>query len=982
MNKGLKAWQSGDLAGALAVLDRYQPRPGQEDLRGFEWFYLWRLCHSEQLTLSGHSNLVRAVAFSPDARWLLSGGDDGKARVWDAATGREAAVLAGPTDGVSAVAFSPDGRAIASGSRDGTLRLWATGTFRERAVLGVLTNGVGAVAFSPDGRWLAASSAKLAGGSGTPVTRFLDSGAFPAQVRLWDTSEHKEVATLCGHQAGVQAMAFSPDSQTLATASTDGELRFWSVPAGSQQTNVAKFDVPLLAVAFSPDGSKLAIGGGSPYRREMLLRLLDAATGREVGSLKGHRGAVFALAFSPDGETFASAGLDQVVKLWDSAVGTELGEIKGHTASIWSLAFDPTGRRLATGSWDNAVKVWAAKQPRISVFLRGRAGYSCRFSPDGTYLAAGGRTVAVLKVGAVESAFFLSGYSVGDSVVAWSPDGALLATAGTDNLVTLWERGTWRKLAVLEGHNVKIWSLAFSPDGRILASGGDIQDPTLRLWDVPSRRSRAVLRMHGSSVACVAFTPDGQRLVAGSWKELVCVDPSTGAELWRLNEPGPRVAISPDGRWMAVTGKPNPLSLRLVELASKQVRWTIRPHNDGIYAVTFSPDGRTVATASWDGTAKLWNTATGQELFRYDAPGVAWTVAFSPEGRYWAVGSGGAWRGEVTLFQAATDTEINAPPGSLPPAPESELEPEEIEVWRLRAEVLANRGDQAGALAVYDRAIQRHPTNAACWYAKGVWLEKNSRLEEAALTLDKAVQLAQATTNTLVLSQVVRPLEHVGKVLRDQGKVVLAELALRQGLALAIERFGNDNFTTTAIRGDLAQLYVDLGRYAQAEQLYLNQLELTPQSTGAAGQPRLKEALRRLTKVYEATGTPEKVTELQAKVTQSYAKQVESLRQAAAGNDPVALSRLAWLLATCDDAAIRDGPGAVSLAEKAVAASNGQDPSYLDTLAAAYAEAGQFTKAVTVQKEAMNLLQDETRKRDYASRLKLYEANTPYRERD
>ena len=108
--------------------------------------------------------------------------------------------------------------------------------------------------------------------------------------------------------------------------------------------------------------------------------------------------------------------------------------------------------------------------------------------------------------------------------------------------------------------------------------------------------------------------------------------------------------------------------MRLIDLATKQVKWTVRAHNDTIYGVTFSPDGRTIASASWDGTAKLWNVATGQEIFRYDAPGVAWTVAFSPDGRYWAVGSGGASQGEVTHFTAATTAEVNAPPGSLPSA--------------------------------------------------------------------------------------------------------------------------------------------------------------------------------------------------------------------------------------------------------------------------------------------------------------------------
>jgi hypothetical protein len=239
-------------------------------------------------------------------------------------------------------------------------------------------------------------------------------------------------------------------------------------------------------------------------------------------------------------------------------------------------------------------------------------------------------------------------------LVAISPDGFTLASVAGDATITLWEVGTWRRLAALRGSTGKIWNLVFSPDSRTLASS---DHTNVRLWDIAKRAERAVFQPGIKDViAGLFFTPDGRTLITSGVlaDDGVFLDATTGEVQKSFS--GSSLALSPDARYLAVERS----GLGLLDLKTMELKWLVNAHRARIWSAQFSPDGKTLATASWDGTAKLWNVASGQEMFAHPAPGVVWRAVFSPDGKWWSIGSGSQRQGEVALFHGATMAEVEA----------------------------------------------------------------------------------------------------------------------------------------------------------------------------------------------------------------------------------------------------------------------------------------------------------------------------------
>ena len=306
---------------------------------------------------------------------------------------------------------------------------------------------------------------------------------------------------------------------------------------------------------------------------------VSSARGQVIKELRGHRAAVYAVAFRPDGERMATASFDHTIKVWDVNAGRVVRTFTGHQDKVLALAYSADGRQLASAGLDGTIRLWETStdrrnagptgsdrrdagptsQRRVCLISRNQCVQGITFTPDGSRLIACGEAgiaeVWKTKEGVRERSIRVEPEQMPLFAAAVSPDGLLLALAGLDGRVRLYDLATGRLRRVLEGHADAVYSLAFSPDGGRLVSGS--VDQTVRCWKAATGEQLACLDGHCGAVYSLGFSPDGRRLVsAGTDGEVIVWDAGNGTVLHRHRFPGKTLcaAFAPDGRRIGAGG--------------------------------------------------------------------------------------------------------------------------------------------------------------------------------------------------------------------------------------------------------------------------------------------------------------------------------------------------------------------------------------------------------------------------------------------
>jgi len=502
---------------------------------------------------------------------------------------------------------------LVSGGWDGQAIVWDVNRFVSTKVMGDADDRVNCVDISEAGNLLA-------------------TGARSGVVKLWDTNSGKLIQALKGHTRAIKALVFISEKE-LATGAQDGLIKTWDVKTADCTKSIEAHRRGVLSIAYARERALLASGG-----RDGTVRAQDLRNGKTLFERTMSR-QVFSVRFSPDGSRVAASSAVSVVGLsrgevviWSVPDGEEVCRLTEERNSMRSISFGPNGKSLVTGGTNGPVRIWdvdkRAELRRLGEETVTETIYAADYSPERGELAVGTGPLVhgpsrllVFDLRNLKLKRQMVCHSDAVTSLAFAPDGRRFVSGSRDGTAITWQAGQSELEQILKGHEKGVYAVGFSSDGHTVLSGSG--DVTVKLWDADSGRCRATLDGSYGSVMCVAMSPDGRALASGGGR----IRRPAELDVWKREgdkwvsysvqaheEPIRAVAFARSGTVVATAS--NDGTIKLWKRDDLSLIRTLNGHRDGVKCLSVSADGKALVSGSSDRTVRLWDVETK------DHPGV------------------------------------------------------------------------------------------------------------------------------------------------------------------------------------------------------------------------------------------------------------------------------------------------------------------------------------------------------------------------
>lgn len=604
MNSALLEWQANNPQRARELLRLATELESWDRLGHWEWEYLWNLVHPESEVLEGHSDWVLSVALSPVENRLASCGKDRSIRIVDLDRQKTIAIENAHEGPVYSIAFSPDGKLLASGSQDNSIRLWNTS---DGTLVGTLSGHDGTVeciAFTRDGsRMITAARDQM--------------------IKTWDVENRSLVDSFQQPFAHVYRFSLSPDDKHISLVAGGnpnggGKVLVYELESGELVHRLEGVNSFATAVQYSPNGDKIVAG---TYDGSIIS--WNATTGDVIENRKLHENYVTSVAFNPAGTLLASACSD-IQKMGGAGSGEivichleEFGNnvlFRGHHERVRHVAFDRLGTRIASAGYDKTVRLWETNHQKSSIPLQTEQGtlFDVSINKNCSQFATVGRNVKIWDTNNNQQLLHFQGHSKWINRAVFSSDGIHIASGGRDEPILVWDSTTGKEVGRFEAHQDELKSIQFYPDGNRVLSA---DKKNVFVWNFADDSDGFSITFSGGVICYATVDRRGQCIA------VACEDGSIslfGEDRSFIKKIAAHRSIitclrySPDSNILASTSLDG--SAKLWNAATGELIHSLEGHTRPVHGIAFSPDGRRVASASRDTLVKLWDVATGSPV--------------------------------------------------------------------------------------------------------------------------------------------------------------------------------------------------------------------------------------------------------------------------------------------------------------------------------------------------------------------------------